>query len=124
VPPTVPDYAGANAYSSASAYYCIKDTAVGSELVKRGSVGRTPWLHTLDMQVAYIPQWANKKLTLQVDVFNIFNAQKATELNEVRDYSRAESNSTTAPYRVSQNYLLPTSFQDGRSVRLTARYEF
>jgi hypothetical protein len=124
VPPTVFDYAGSSAYGSASAYYCIRDPNVGAELVTRGSVGRTQWTRTFDLSLAYIPNWANKKLTLQVDVFNVLNANKATELDETRDYSRADSSATAPPFRVSRNYLVPTSFQDPRSVRLTARYEF
>jgi hypothetical protein len=124
VPPTVPDFAGAVAYPSASAYYCIKDPNQTAVLVKRGSVGRTKWTNTIDLSIAYIPQWANKKLTLVADVFNVFNNGRPTELNETRDYSRAESNSTTPPYRQNENYLQPTTFQEPRSVRLTARYEF
>lgn len=124
VPPTVPDFAGSGQYTSASAYYCIKDPTKPAEVVQRGSVGRTPWTTSFDLQVAYIPQWAQKKLTLQVDIFNLFNSQKATEVNEVRDYSRAESNATAFPLRQGANYLSPTGFQDPRSVRLTARYEF
>lgn len=123
VPETVPDFDGASAYTSASAYYCIQDPSKPAVLVQRGSVGRTPWTKTLDVSVAYIPTWANKKLTLQLDVFNLFNSQTATELNEVQDLNRASSNGAP-PYKVSQNYLLPTSFQTPRYVRLTARYEF
>ncbi len=123
VPPTVPDFEGASSYTSASAYYCIKDPNKPAVLVQRGSVGRTPWTKTLDLSVAYTPNWGNKKVTLQADVFNLLNSQTATELNEVQDYSRAASNGAP-PYRVSQNYLSPTSMQTPRYVRLTARYEF
>lgn len=124
VPPTVSDFAGSGQYSSASAYYCIKDPNKPAELVQRGSMGRTPWTTSFDLQVAYVPQWAQKKLTLQVDVFNLFNSQKATEVNEVRDYSRAESNNVAFPLRQGANYMSPTGFQAPRYVRLTARYEF
>lgn len=123
VPSTVPDFAGSSQYSSASAYYCIQDPTKPAVLVPRGSVGRTPWTQTLDVSVAYQPRWTQKKLTLQVDVFNLLNSARATEVNEVRDYSRAASNGAP-PYQVSQNYLQPTSFQQPRYVRLTGRYEF
>ncbi len=122
VPPTVPDYAGASAYTSASAYYCLQSTTEGAKLVQRGSVGRTPWTNQLDLQVSYQPSWANKKLTLQMDIFNIFNNQEVVEQNEVRDYSRATS--VGAPYQLSANYGQPTAFQGSRYVRLAARYEF
>lgn len=124
VPPSVPDYDGASAYTSASSYYCIKDPNKPAELVPRGSAGTTSWTSAFDLQVAYIPSWMNKKLTLQVDIFNLFNSQKATELNEVRDYSREASDATVFPLKQSANYLSPTSFQAPRYVRLTARYEF
>ena len=123
VPSTVSDFAGSSQYSSASAYYCIQDPTKPAVLVARGSVGRTPWTQSLDLSVGYQPSWAQKKLTFQVDVFNVFNSARATELNEVRDYSRAASNGAP-PYQVSQNYLQPTSFQQPRYVRLTGRYEF
>jgi Carboxypeptidase regulatory-like domain/TonB-dependent Receptor Plug Domain/TonB dependent receptor len=123
VPSSVPDFAGASAYTSASAYYCIQDPTKVAVLVPRGSVGRTPWTQTLDLSFAYMPEFAKKKLTLQVDVFNVLGARKATELNETRDFDRGASNGAP-PYRVSQNYLLPTSFQDPFRVRFTGRYEF
>lgn len=124
VPPTVSDFSGASSYTSPSAYYCIRDANTGPELVPRGSVGRTPWTRTFDLQIAYVPTWANKKLTLQLDIFNLFNAGKPTELNEVRDYSRQDSSATSGPWRQNLNYLSPTSFQAPRYVRLGARYEF
>lgn len=124
VPRSVPDYAGAAAYTSASSYYCIKDPNQAAVLVPRGSVGRTDWTQTLDLSISYEPLWAQKKLTLQASVFNVLNSDKPTELREVRDYSRDESNATTFPIRQSLNYGSPTSFQTPRYVRLTARYEF
>jgi len=124
VPETVRDYDGAVAYTSASSYYCITDLNKEAVLVQRGSVGRTPWTSKLDLSLAYVPQWQKRALTLQVDVFNVLNNQKATELNETGDYSRAVSNGAPPYERLSQNYLLPTSFQEPRYVRLTARYEF
>jgi TonB dependent receptor len=124
VPPSVSDFAGSSAYTSASSYYCIQDASKPAVLVQRGSAGRTSWTGNLDLSLAYIPQWANKKLTLEVSVFNLFDSQKATELNEVRDYSRSDSNATRPPYKQNLNYLSATSYQDPRSVQLTARYEF
>jgi hypothetical protein len=123
VPKSVADYAESSQYTSASAYYCATSTTTQT-LVPRGSAGRTPWTYEGNLQVAYVPRWVGKgnKLTLQMDVFNIFNSQRALELNEVRDYSRQTS--ITAPFQQSQNYLQPTAFQVPRYVRLAARYEF
>ena len=43
-----------------------------------GDAGRTPWTHKLDLSVSYIPEWAGKHLTLQVQVQNVFNEQNDT----------------------------------------------
>lgn len=122
VPRTVPDYATAVNYTTASSYYCLNSTGSASELVPRGSVGRTPWTYTFDAQVSYMPVFANKKLTLQLDVFNLFNSQKAVEFQETRDFSRDGTNST--PGQLNQNYGQPAAYQSARSMRFTARYEF
>lgn len=126
VPSTVPDYEdsinGSSAYTTASSYYCLND-AGETVLTQRGAAGRTPWTATFDMSLAYTPKLAQGNLTLQMDIFNLFNSQQVVETNEVRDYSQA----TTAgapPRRISQNYDLPQRWQAPRAVRLTARYEF
>ena len=124
VPPTVYDFAGSSAYTTASTYYCLNDKGV-SELHQRGTFGRTPWTATLDMQLAYVSEDLTSvgKLTFQADVFNVFNSARPTELNETRDYSRGTTNAASGN-QLSQNYLQPTSFQAPRSVRLSARYSF
>jgi hypothetical protein len=119
VPETVPDYDDAFQYTTASSYYCLNSSGK-SVLTQRGTSGRTPWTGTLDLQLAYMPRIAKGRLTLQADVFNVFNNQKVTEFNEQRDFSR----DTVADGKLNPNYLQPTSFQAPRSVRLTARYEF
>jgi hypothetical protein len=43
-----------------------------------GASGHTPWTHQLNLSVTYVPAWANKHLTLQVEVHNVFNEQNAT----------------------------------------------
>lgn len=120
VPSTTPG--DATGYTTASTYYYVNAQGV-TVLGQRGTEGRSPWTHTLDLQVAYMPRIGKDKLTLQADVFNVFNAQQATELNEINDFSRGTSTVGTVG-RVSQNYGNATSFQTPRTVRLTARYEF
>ena len=119
VPESVPDYSDAVNYSTASSYYCL-GADKKSHLIQRGTVGRTAWSGSLDLQLAYMPVMSKGRLTVQADVFNVFNSQKATELNETRDYSR----DTVGEGKLNPNYLQPTSFQTPRSVRLSARYEF
>ena len=120
VPSTTPGTAG---YTTASTYYYLNSAGV-TVLGNRGSEGRTPWNHTLDLQAAYtIDMGSKNKLTLQADVFNVFTSQQPSELSEINDYSRGTTTVGT-PGRISLNYGNPTSFQPPRSVRLTARYEF
>jgi hypothetical protein len=119
VPAWARDADDAAGYSTASSFYCLNDKGQ-SELHARGTAGRTPWTWSLDLQVAYMPKVANGRLTLQADVFNVFNRRQVTEWNEQRDYSR----DTVPEGTLNQNYQKPTGFQTPRSVRFTARYEF
>ncbi|WP_426105578.1 TonB-dependent receptor [Massilia sp. TSP1-1-2] len=136
VPGTQPDFSDAEGYSTASSYYCLRsdgpDAGRTSVLGQRGTAGRTPWTNSLDVQLAYMPKISKGKLSLQMDIFNLFNTQKVVEWNETRDYSRATTVNEIDPDtgtriiegQLSNNYRRPTSFQQVRSVRLTARYEF
>ena len=124
VPYTADDYADAANYSTASSYYCLNNAGT-TELRQRGTAGRTPWTHTLDLQFAYMPKISKGRLTFQADIFNVLNQQKVSEWDETRDYSRATSPTEDAPIgKLNPNYQRPTTFQSPISVRLTARYEF
>ena len=70
-----------------------------------------------DASLAYMPNVAKGKLTLQMNILNVFDTDTVTEFNEVTDYSRGTN-------QRNPNYGLPTSFQTPRSVSFTARYEF
>ena len=108
--------AGNLVFYSASSFYCL-DQDLNTVLGNRGDRGRTPWTYNVDASLAYLPAWANEKLTLQVDVFNIFNLQRVTEYYEVGESSR--STPTFEP-----NFLNDVNYQTPRSLRFTARYEF
>ncbi len=111
----------ATLYQTASTYYYLNAQGV-TVLGQRGTEGRTPWSHTVDLQFAYTPKIGKEKLTLQMDVFNLFNFKRPTELSEINDHSRDTTD--PVPGRLSMNYGNPTSYQTPRTVRLTARYEF
>jgi hypothetical protein len=81
----------------------------------RGTTGRLPWTQQYDLNVAYAPSWM-KGLQFKVDVFNVFNKQKVTSVNE-----QAEVSATGVASNV---YLLPASFQAPRSVRFMVQYDF
>ncbi|MCI4568679.1 TonB-dependent receptor [Lysobacter sp. CFH 32150] len=81
----------------------------------RGTSGRLPWTQNFDVNVAYRPSWA-EGLQFKVDIFNVFNSQKVTSVNEV-----AEEAIDGQP---SETYLVPLSFQAPRSVRFMVQYDF
>jgi len=83
--------------------------------VPRGKAGRLPWTNSLDLNVAYAPS-AMEGWQFKVDVFNVFNRQKVTAINET-----AEINPTGQP---SPTYLLPDSYQTPRYFRFMAQYDF
>ncbi len=96
----------------------------GSTIVPRGSVGRTPWNHTLDLGITYSPNWA-KGLSVKLDIFNVFNTQVAARVNEGGENSRGVPiNGTYSTAYNYDSYLLPTSYTAPRSVQFTLRYEF
>jgi hypothetical protein len=52
----------------------------GGNPTPTGTTGFTPWLHTLGLQLQYRPEWADKKLAFQIQVQNITNEQKVTQM--------------------------------------------
>lgn len=104
------------AFYGASSFYCRPADGAPSELTTRGEYGRTPWIYSLDLSAAYRPQ-SIEGLTLQVDVFNVFNSQKVTEYSETGDLVRADES-------INPNFLNDVNYQTPRSVRFVVRYEF
>jgi hypothetical protein len=45
-----------------------------------GSTGRLPWYHQLDVGARYAPAFAQHRLGLHLDVFNVFNSQVTTNI--------------------------------------------
>ena len=90
----------------------------GNTVVPRGTAGRTGWTNSLDLNVAYRPNFADKHLTFKVDVFNVFNNDKPTSVDE-----QGESD-TGSPSAQSQTYLSPLTWQTPRSVRFMVQYDF
>lgn len=133
VPPTVPDFngpdggtnGGSGSYNSASSYYCMNEQGI-SVLGSRGNGPTMPWTKSLDLNLTYIMKLeGGRTLTLAADVFNVFNSQTKTMVNQIRDYSRADSLDPTGKANVlNPNYGYPAAFQGARSGRISARYEF
>ena len=88
----------------------------GFTVVPRGSRGRTEWSRTLDLNVAYKPNWADGHLMMKVDVFNVLNEHAVTTVVEQGENSAGEPQ--------PDRYKTPTGFQTPRSVRFMVQYDF
>ncbi len=131
VPTTVPDYlgpsgttnGGSGAYTSASSYYCLNAQGT-SVLGSRGNGPTMPWTKKLDLNATYVTKLDNGHiLTFQANVFNVFNTQTVTMVNQIRDYSRADSKLPTGN-RLNPNYGQPAAFMGSRYMEFNVRYDF
>ncbi|GLS26404.1 TonB-dependent receptor [Marinibactrum halimedae] len=94
----------------ADTFYC------NGVLGKRGNQGRTPNMWNLDMNAQYPIQLpGDQELLVSLDVFNVFNNDAVTEVNEYADTDGGQPN---------PNYRLPSSYQSPRMIRLGLRYDF
>ncbi len=107
----------APAYGVAS-FYCntgVEGVAYPAQLVPRGTAGRTEWTYQVDLSIAYKPIWADGRLKLQADIFNLFDSQRFTEVNENFE---GEGREPTLRYR------FPTTIQEPRYFRFSVNYEW
>jgi len=86
----------------------------GDQASPPGASGHTPWTHQLNLSVNYIPEWAGKHLTLQVQVHNVLNEQKVTQYNPT--YGSTDSPDST--------YKLPLGIEAPRYVQFSAKYDW
>ncbi|MDI9239413.1 TonB-dependent receptor [Lysobacter sp. LF1] len=93
----------------------VPDTLAPAGPAPRGTAGRLPWTNSIDLNIAYFPNWA-KGLQFKVDVFNVFDNQKVTSVSEV-----AEDAVAGAPL---DTYLIARTFQAPRAVRFMVQYDF
>jgi outer membrane receptor protein involved in Fe transport len=88
----------------------------------RGSYGRTPWTWTLDLGVQYnftLPM--KSTLGLRVDVFNVFNLQRATGVDQIWEIQNEQG----GPIYPNPNFGRATGYQDPpRTFRLGLRWTF
>jgi hypothetical protein len=81
----------------------------------RGSAGRTAWTFNLDLSARYVWQFSRVELTAVAQVFNIFNIQEPTVLNE--HYERSEGT-------VNQFYGAAYDWQTQRRVTIGLEARF
>lgn len=82
-----------------------------------GAAGNTPWTHQLNLSVGYTPNWANKHLTLQLQVRNVLNEQNVTQYYDFYG-------STATGAKPNPSYKLPWGIEAPRAVQISARYDF
>ncbi|QYJ79382.1 TonB-dependent receptor [Shewanella acanthi] len=94
-------------------------------LAPRGSQGRTPNTWNLDLSLQYVLELQSTDITFRADVFNVFNNDEITEVNEVAEYI-SYYDADFGGYRgaADPDYLLPTDYQTPRYVRLSASIKF
>lgn len=84
--------------------------------VRRPGSERTPWTKRLDLGVTYRPEYFDQRLSLGLNVFNVFNENKTLQVDVTSESDVA--------YTVSNTYQLPISRQTPRYVMFTAAYQF
>ncbi|MEI7035294.1 TonB-dependent receptor [Fulvimonas yonginensis] len=75
----------------------------------------TPWTKELNLGVHYTPAFADHKLGLNLDIFNAFNEQKATQTDPTQDADVGF---------VSPTYGMPLYYETPRTVRLSVTYDY
>ena len=80
-----------------------------------GVAGRTPWTKKLDLGVSYRPAFADNKLALTMQVFNVLNEQDIVQTDAVFE---------TDAYTVSNTYNMGLYYEEPRYVQLSASYDF
>ncbi|HEV8199712.1 MAG TPA: TonB-dependent receptor [Candidatus Polarisedimenticolia bacterium] len=83
--------------------------------VKRGNLGRTPDLWTLDLHADYPIAIGKTSLSVMFDVFNVTDQDTVTNYNDNIELTAG----VTDP-----DFLQPLTFQPPRTVRLAARWSF
>lgn len=89
-------------------------TCLGS-VAKPGSK-RNPWTKNIDLGLTYRPAYFDDKVSVSLQVFNVLNDQKATQVDVTSE--------TDVAYTVSNTYLLPIARQAPRYVMISASYDF
>ncbi len=101
-------------------------------LLPRGSAGRTPWISSVDLRLAYSLNFDNDRaLTVSLDIFNLLNFQRATRVDQNYTFSAINPLLNGSPADLANtgavpnpNFKYPTAYQPPRDIRLGARFTF
>lgn len=124
-------------------------------ILPRGSAGRLPWVHNVDGHLGVSRKLSGDyTLSLSLDVFNLFNFQQVTDVDQVFTYTKvlpieqggkaadvescrdastasaclvkvsATGNAAITPADVNPNFKNPIAYQAPRSVRFGVKLSF
>jgi hypothetical protein len=115
-------------------------------IVDRGSMGRTPWVNNIDTNVGVNYRISKSNVvSLSLDVFNVFNFQEATRVDQVYTnvavlpIEGGKANGELTPDQITKasdgvtklteadrnlNYGKPTEYQAPRQIRVGLKYTF
>ncbi|PZP64162.1 MAG: Oar protein [Pseudoxanthomonas spadix] len=106
---------GSSAVTGGPYHYCYDPATGTSSPSPPGSHGRLPWINQFDLGLTWKPVFADGKLAVSLNVFNLLNAQKAIT---VYPFSQLPDGSVNPLY--GQNVV----YQTPRYARLTASYDW
>jgi hypothetical protein len=95
-------------YGSSTFYWC------GGVPAPPGSLGRLPWVSSIDLSLDYRPEWASHKLDFNAAVFNAFNNQAPLFQND----SFLSTQNPNPDYGYTENFQAP------RTARFSIAYDF
>ena len=93
--------------------YTYAYTSFAPTLHPSGSAGHVPLFWNFDLSVAYIPNWAHKRLSFRMNVFNLFNRHGLVSKNQYHDIRLSPADAAQAGYtqtvtRPDGSKVLPT----------------
>ena len=107
------DPTGYNNKSTGNYHWCA------GQIVHPGSnnkyAGHTPWTEIVNVGVRYTPAFADHKLAFKLDVFNLFNQQKANQ---------STVSLVASPHQVSNTFHYPVALTPPRYMRLSVSYDY
>ena len=94
--------------------------------VPRGTADRTSDIQTLNLGLSYYTEIFGGETTFNLTVFNPFNWDTVTEVEEIGERSSIQDLNPGEPDTLNDSVLwnTPTNWQAPRSVRLSVRYDF
>jgi outer membrane receptor protein involved in Fe transport len=119
----VGDPSGYNAGGSGNYHWC------GGTRVSPGDPGHTPWTKPLNLGIHYMPEFAQHKLAFNLDVFNVFNEQKATQTDPIGESAYnggvdANGDPAADTVYVNNSYGDAVFYEAPRTVRLSVTYDY